>query len=118
VAHIEQTDDLSGGLTRTEVPQLQFTSPTDGATLYGPFIALAGAGVLTRHHAVISSRAGVALTIRTATGNQAVFRAANVDTAAGTAVDGLAPGAYVATWRLTDANGDTRTVTTRFVEVG
>jgi hypothetical protein len=31
-------------------------------------------------------------------------------------VSGLAPGPYVATWVLRDAAGDTRTVTTRFVD--
>jgi hypothetical protein len=45
-----------------------------------------------------------------------VFHASNVDTTAGVPVPALAPGAYVATWVLHDAAGDTRTVTTRFVD--
>ena len=35
---------------------------------------------------------------------------------AGVRVPALTPGAYVATWVLHDAAGDTRTVTTRFVD--
>ena len=118
VAHIEQTDDLSGGETTTDVPQLEVTSPTDGETLYGSFIALAGAGIPTPNHAVIPSGADVSLTVRHASGGPAVFRAANVDTASGVAVAALAPGVYAASWVLRDANGDTRTVLTRFVEQG
>jgi hypothetical protein len=33
-------------------------------------------------------------------------------------VQALGPGAYDAKWVLTDANGDTRTVLTHFVEAG
>lgn len=118
VAHIEQTDDRSGGRTVTDVPQLEFTSPTNGATLYGPFVALAGVGTPAPHHAVISSGAVVAVTITRASGGPAVLRAANVNTSGGTPVHALAPGTYRAKWVLTDANGDTRTVLTRFVEAG
>ena len=113
---IEQTDDLSGGTTFTQVPRLQFTSPSDGATLYGPFTALAGAGIATPRHAVVASGAAVSLTITPATGGHAMFRAANVNTAAGVPVTALAAGTYSARWAVTDANGDTRTVLTRFVE--
>jgi hypothetical protein len=116
--NIEQTDDLSGGLTFTQIPRLRFTSPSDGATLYGPFTALAGAGIATPQHAVISSGAAVAVTITPSSGGPAVFRAANVNTGAGVPVAGLAPGTYRAKWVLSDANGDTRTVLTAFVEEG
>jgi hypothetical protein len=116
VAHIEQTDDLSGGVTFTDVPQLEFTTPSNGETLYGPFTALAGAGIPTPKHAVISSGARVAVTITPATGGSAVFHAANVNTAGGVPVPALSPGTYRAKWVLTDASGDTRTVLTRFVE--
>jgi hypothetical protein len=117
-AHIEQTDDLSGGTTLTYLPQLEFTSPSNGATLYGPFTALAGAGVPTPKHDVVANGSTVSLTITPASGGAAVFRAANVNTAHGTPVGALAPGAYSAKWVLTDASGDTRTVMTRFVEQG
>ena len=116
--HIEQTDDLSGGMTVTEVPKLEFTTPSDGATLYGQFTALAGAGITTARGAVTSSPGPIALTITRASGGRAVFRAANVNTAGGVAVAALGLGTYTAKWVVTDANGDTRTVLTRFVEVG
>jgi hypothetical protein len=118
VVHIEQTDDLSGGTTLTSVPQLEFTSPSNGATLYGRFVALAGAGIPTPKHAVISSGAVVAVTVTPASGGAAVFRAPNVNNGGGVPAPALARGAYRAKWVLTDANGDTRTVTTRFVEAG
>jgi hypothetical protein len=47
-----------------------------------------------------------------------VFRVGNVDTARGVDVPALTPGAYSARWVLTDANGDTRTVQTRFFDEG
>ncbi|HWC85969.1 MAG TPA: hypothetical protein VG388_05495 [Solirubrobacteraceae bacterium] len=115
-ARIEQTDDRSGGETVTSVPQLEFTSPSNGATLYGRFVALAGAGIPTPQHAVIASAAAVSVTISPASGGRPVFRAANVNTSGGVHVDALAPGAYAAKWVVRDANGDTRTVQTRFVE--
>ncbi len=116
--HIEQTDDLSGGVTFTDVPQFEFTTPSNGATLSGAFTALAGAGIPTPQHAMIASGAPVALTIIPGSGGgqTVAFRAANVNTARGVPVPALAPGAYSAKWVLTDASGDTRTVLTRFVE--
>jgi hypothetical protein len=118
VANIQQTDDLSGGDTFTTVPQLEFTSPSNGATLYGRFVALAGAGIPTPRHAVVSSGATVSVTITPDSGGPAVFHAADVNTGSGVRVTALAPGAYDAKWVLTDANGDTRTVLTHFVEAG
>jgi hypothetical protein len=58
----------------------------------------------------------VALTIARAGSRHRVFRAADVDTPRGVNVPALAPGPYVATWVLRDAAGDTRTLTTRFVD--
>ncbi|MDQ6803678.1 MAG: copper resistance protein CopC [Actinomycetota bacterium] len=116
--HIEQTDDLSGGVTSTDVPQLEFTAPANGATLYGPFTALAGAGIPTPQHAVIPSGAAVSVTITSGARGRVLFRAANVNTAGGVPVPALARGAYTARWVLSDAGGDTRTVLTRFVEAG
>jgi hypothetical protein len=45
-----------------------------------------------------------------------VFSARNVDTKNGVKVSGLRSGTYTATWTLTNANGDTRTVVTQFFE--
>jgi hypothetical protein len=113
-AHIAQTDDRSGGQTVTEVPDIVRTTPIDGETLYGAFIALAKTGLAGRHAAVNATGASVSLTITS--GGHRVFHAANVATARGVSVSALAPGAYSAKWVLKDANGDTRTVQTQFVE--
>jgi hypothetical protein len=65
---------------------------------------------------VSAAGAPIALTITPAGSRHRVFHAANVDTARGVHVPALAPGPYVATWVLHDAAGDTRTLTTRFVD--
>jgi hypothetical protein len=116
--HILQLDDRSAGATRTEVPTIEGTAPVQNATLYGPFVALAEAGLPGPHNTVIPTRARIAVTITQAGSHHAAFHAANVDTAGGARVSGLAPGSYGAEWVLTDANGDTRTVHTKFVEAG
>jgi len=113
---IEQTDDLSGGQTRTEVPEIEATSPIADETLYGPFIATAQAGLPGFAGSVLATGTPVALTITRAGSGRPVFHARNVDSASGVTVRGLPPGAYLATWVLTDAGGDTRTLRTRFFE--
>ncbi len=101
-----QTDELSGGLTQTEVPDVSDTVPMAGETVYGAFTALAES---------TDSSSPVAVSISRASGGPPVFSAANVDTAGGALIPGLARGTYKATWTLRDANGDTRIRTTRFV---
>ncbi|HZE06614.1 MAG TPA: hypothetical protein VE127_15400, partial [Solirubrobacteraceae bacterium] len=113
---IAQTDDFSGGETQTQVPQIQSTAPVQDETLYGAFVASAQSGLPGPHGAVSAGGVPIALTIRRAGARRRVFHAANVDTRRGVTVAALAPGAYVATWVLHDAAGDTRTVTTRFVD--
>lgn len=114
---IEQTDDFSGGVSRTEVPLLTSTSPSRGAAVYGPFIALARAGVRGRHGSFVPAPgATVALSVSPAGSGQVVFSAANVATPSGVRVGPLAPGVYEATWVVRDLNGDTRTVRSEFVE--
>lgn len=104
---IAQTDEHSGGQTVTEVADVVNTSPLDGETMYGSFTALA---LASDGHSPIS------LKITRATGGKAVFSSKNVDTPNGVSVKGLKPGAYAALWTVTDANGDSRRVTTRFIE--
>ena len=116
VADIAQTDDFSGGQTETQVPQIESTAPIQDETLYGSFVASAQSGLPGPHGSVAATGVPVALTIATAGSRHRVFHAANVDTPRGVNVSGLAPGPYVATWVLRDAAGDTRTVTTRFVD--
>ena len=117
-AAIMQIDDLGAGQTRTEVPDFQRTIPLDGATLYGDFLALATASLPGPHGAVVPVPASISLTISPAGSGGPVFHAGNVDTAAGVPVTGLSRGSYRAEWVLSDANGDTRTIDTQFVEAG
>jgi hypothetical protein len=120
-ADITQTDDFSGGQTETQVPDIESTSPIQDETLYGSFLASAQSGLPGPHGAVSATGVPVALTIsvaRASGSGHRVFHAANVDTAQGVTVAGLSRGAYVATWVLRDAAGDTRTITTQFVDEG
>lgn len=117
-SQIVQTDDFSGGETVTQVPLIKSTSPIQDETLYGAFNASAQSGLPGPHGSVSATGVPVALTIRPAGSHRRVFEAANVDTAAGVRVGALPAGAYLATWVLHDAAGDTRTVTTRFAEAG
>jgi hypothetical protein len=117
-ADIAQTDDFSGGQTVTQVPEIESTSPIQDETLYGAFVASAQSGLPGPHGSVAAGGVPVALTITRPRSSHPVFRAHNVDTPAGVNVSSLSPGAYVATWVLRDAAGDTRTVTTRFTDEG
>ena len=104
---IGQTDERSGGATFTSVATLANTSPMEAETVYGAFTALAEAGEGTPPIGLSIARSG---------GGPAVFTAGNVDSAGGTQVSGLEPGTYAATWTVSSANGDTRSVKTRFIE--
>jgi hypothetical protein len=115
-ADIAQTDDFSGGQTVTQVPEIESTAPIQDETLNGSFVASAQSGLPGPHDAISATGVPVGLTIRPAGFRHVVFHAADVDTARGVNVPALAPGPYVATWVLRDAAGDTRTVTTRFVD--
>jgi hypothetical protein len=115
-ADIAQTDDLSGGQTVTQVPLIKSTAPIQDETLYGPFVASAQSGLQGPHGSFVASGTPIALAIAPAGSRRVVFAASNVNTPGGVAVRALAPGGYVARWVLRDANGDTRTVTSRFVD--
>lgn len=115
-ATIAQSDERSGGLTVTTVPRIRFTAPLQDETLYGRFIASAQSGLPGPHGTVSAQGTPIALWITPAGSPRTVFSAANVDSARGVAVAALAAGTYVAHWRLRDANGDTRTLSTRFTE--
>jgi hypothetical protein len=117
-ADIAQTDDGSGGQTQTEVPEIEGTAPMQDEEVYGSFIALAQTGLPGQDNTVVptDSTSKVAVSIAPAGGGSPVFTDSNVDTADGASVPVLGSGGYDATWTLTDANGDTRTVVTSFVE--
>ena len=115
-ADIAQTDDFSGGQTVVTVPLIRSTAPIEDETLFGPFIASAQSGLPGPHGSIGAAGVPVALTITRAASRRRVFHAPNVDTARGVSVPALAPGQYLAHWLLHDANGDTRSETTRFVD--
>ena len=98
------------------MPVIASTAPLDDETMYGTFIASAQSSLPGAHGSTTAAGTPIALTIRPAGGQRAVFHAADVDTVRGVAVRGLGTGVYTATWVLHDANGDTRTVHTRFTE--
>ncbi|MBV8219760.1 MAG: hypothetical protein JO325_14955 [Solirubrobacterales bacterium] len=116
---IVQTDEFSQGQTSTEVPDLENTSPLDGEIVYGRFTVLGQSGLPGPNNSVIPDQTSqISVTITRASGGGPVFTAANVNTVNGTGVPKLPKGSYDATWEVTDVNGDTRTVTTRFIEQG
>jgi hypothetical protein len=104
---LAQTDERSGGQTVITLPDVADTSPIAGETVYGAFTALSES---------TGESLPIAVSIAPASGGAPVFQSANTDTANGVAVPALTPGGYVATWTVTDANGDTRTLSTRFIE--
>ena len=100
------------------LPFIESTAPLQDETLYGAFVASAQTGLPGPHNSTENTRTPVGLTITPARSHHPAFHAANVDTARGVRIGSLAPGPYVARWVLRDANGDTRTVTTRFTDEG
>jgi hypothetical protein len=113
---IEQSDEFSGGLTRTEVPLISSTAPAQDAILYGSFRALAQSALRGAHGGLYARGAPISLFLGRAGSTRTVFRAANVDRPQGVFVPALPAGVYDARWVLRDANGDTRTLITTFVE--
>jgi hypothetical protein len=114
--NIEQTDDLSGGLTRTELVGEESISPNRGATLYGPFVAQAQPAVFGANSSVVPAHATVSLSIFRGSSNHRLLFLRNVAKGRGVRVHSLRPGAYRARWVVQDRNGDTDTIHTRFVE--
>jgi hypothetical protein len=115
-ATIEQTDDFSGGLTRTVVPDFRSISPNSGATLYGPFVAQAQPFVFGSAGALRGAAATVSLSVTSNGSSHRVLFLRNVAVGSGVRVKSLPAGVYGAKWVLRDRNGDTRTIYSRFVE--
>ncbi|HUE25789.1 MAG TPA: hypothetical protein VMP89_03375 [Solirubrobacteraceae bacterium] len=115
---ISQTDERSGGVTETEVPDIEDTSPVEGETVYGQFTALAESGLPGPANSQIPTDpvTAIGLSIQPVSGGAPVFSARNVDTLNGVAVGPLRVGNYIATWTLIDSNGDVRLAQTRFFE--
>ena len=114
---IVQTDELSGGQTQTEVPDLENTTPLNGEIVAGGFPAIGQSGFPGPDNSVTPDRAAGS---RSPSPRRAAVAPCsptpNVNSVNGTSVPALKPGSYNATWVITDLNGDTRTVMTRFVE--
>jgi hypothetical protein len=111
---IEQSDPFSAGMTRTVVPVLSVTAPSAGATLYERFTAFAQP-VLPGGGDVAAS---VTLAISRRWSRRVLRRVTRVQRLEGVSVSGLPRGVYTATWTVTDANGDTRTTQSPFVQEG
>jgi hypothetical protein len=113
---IAQTDELSGGATETEVPDIEDTSPMEGETVNGHFTALAESGLALPDNELIPTDTvtKISVSIFTEHGHR-VLAIRNVDTRRGVSVPALVPGKYEAVWKLTDFNGDTRFEATRFI---
>ncbi len=113
---IAETDDLSGGLTETSVPQLGVVTPANGAIVYGPFRAVAQTDVPGGDGTLAPAPATVTFAISHPGSQKVLWWTANAATTQGVPVPALAPGVYDATWVVHDVNGDTRIVITEFVE--
>jgi hypothetical protein len=107
---LEQTDSHSGGATTTEIPHFAFVSPANAASLYGRFIALAQIAPGTHPGATVS------LQITRARSTHPSIQLRDVSNRQGVGVRPLPAGLYHATWTITDANRDTRTLHTIFVQ--
>ncbi len=90
---LAQTDEQSGGQTVITLPDVADTSPMEGETVYGGFTALSES---------TGAPDAISVSIAKASGGAPVFTNANTDTANGAAVPALTPGAYNATWTVTD----------------
>lgn len=105
-------DDTSGGSTTLDIPSFIFTSPTDGDSVSGSFVANADT--------VGPATQSITLTVfhRAANGSNGtqVGSALTVDPTSGVTVSGLTPGRYNAVWKLTDSHGDTSTTHSQFIE--
>jgi hypothetical protein len=111
---IEQVDEWSGGATSTSIPGLGTHIPAANAVLTSGFHALAGTGFRGPDGGIVPAVARVSLTITHA--GRTVFHSANVERRGGVSVSRFAAGNYWARWVVSNRNGDTRTVFTRFEE--
>jgi hypothetical protein len=114
--NIQQTDDFSGGLTRTELVGVASLSPNNGATLYGAFVASAQPALFGFNASIYDAPATVSLSVRRLGAKHRTTFVRNVAVGNGVKINALPRGVYTATWVVTNVNGDTVTVHTRFVE--
>ena len=89
-----QQDGAGPGETGTEVPRISGTSPSNDATLYGPFVATAQSAlpVPGDPSATYATHDRIALRIGRTGGVRTAFRSPDVSRTRGVPVTGLAPG--------------------------
>lgn len=104
-------DELSGGFTEASVPIFNDVSPLDNQVVPPSFTAYADPS----NYGTFDHSSSVSLELTPLAGGSSQTFAGNANSAAGIAVSGLTAGRYVATWKLTDANGDTNSLTTWIV---
>lgn len=114
VRPIEQVDEMSGGATSTSIPELEAHIPAANSVISSGFRALAQTGFPGPDGGTVPAAARVSLTITRA--GRTVFHSANVERPGGVSVRRFPVGNYWARWVISDRNGDTRTVSTRFQE--
>ena len=106
----EFQDDLSGNYVGVSVSQFAGEYPANEATVPPSFTATA---TLTNQNKP-DTTSTVSLTITPAVGGTPQTLTGNVNSPGGISVANLAPGRYTALWKMTDAHGDTDSLTTDF----
>lgn len=106
----EFQDDLSGNYVGVSVSQFAQESPANEATVPPSFTATA---TLTNQNKP-DTTSTVSLTITPAAGGTPQILTGNANSPGGVSVVNLAPGRYTALWKMTDAHGDTDSLTTDF----
>ena len=104
-------DEFSGGATTVSVPIFNDESPADNEIVSPSFTAYAD----VVNYGDFEHTSTVALSLTPLSGGTAQVFSGDANSTAGVAVSGLDAGRYTATWTLTDANGDTASLTTWLV---
>ncbi len=107
----EFQDDLSGNYVGVSVSQFTGEYPANEATVPPSFTATA---TLTNQNKP-DTTSTVSLTITPAAGGTPQTLTGNANSPGGISVANLAPGRYAALWKMTDAHGDTDSLTTDFM---
>jgi IPT/TIG domain len=105
---VRTEDDSSGGSTSVSVPAFLGESPTDNELVQSSFTAYAE----VTNYGILDTTSPVSLSLTPALGGATQMFAGNANSPSGVYVSGLSPGAYSAVWTVTDAHGDTASLTT------
>ncbi len=107
-------DDLSGGTTAVGVPTIHDLSPMDNEIVPPSFNAYADA----IDYGAYDTTSAISLSLAPFNGGTSQDLSGNANSPSGLAVNNLAAGRYRATWKVTDAHGDSNSFTTWFVVDG